>query len=249
MHKRPYILSIAGFDPSGGAGVLADIKTFESLKCYGLAVNTANTAQNDVDFKSCEWISIDHIFAQLDILLERFPIQIVKIGIVENWRILEKIIDHLHSKIEKVKIILDPVLKSSSNFEFHQAEINNLESLLGKIYILTPNLLELKKLYPDLNELEACEKISKQCHVYLKGGHRETKIGKDDLFTSEGKHYSLNPKMNSISEKHGSGCVLSSAIAAHLALDYPLLKGCFKAKRYTEKYLSSNPSLLGFHKL
>lgn len=249
MHKRPYILSIAGFDPSGGAGILADVKTFESLKCYGLAVNTANTIQNDKEFKSCNWLSWENIKGQLDILLDRFPIQFVKIGIVENWVTLEKIVDHLHAKIDDVKIILDPVLKSSSNYEFHSPEIEKLETLLSKIFMLTPNSLELKKLYPNITKEEACEQISNNCHLYLKGGHRENNPGKDELFSRDTKHYALNPKMKGISEKHGSGCVLSSAIAAHIALGFPLLKACFRAKRYTEKFLSSNPSLLGFHKL
>lgn len=249
MHKRPYILTIAGLDPSGGAGILADIKTFESLKCYGLAVTTANTVQNDIDFKSCDWLSWEKIKDQLDILLDRFSIQIVKIGIVENWLTLEKIINHLHARNGDVKIILDPVLKSSSNYEFHSPEVEKLEGLLSKIYMLTPNSIELKKLYPNLIEDEACVKVSNFCHLYLKGGHRENNPGKDELFRVDGKHFALNPKMKGISEKHGSGCVLSSAISAYIALDFPLLKACFRAKRYTEKYLSSNPSLLGFHKL
>ena len=147
MHKRPYILSIAGFDPSGGAGVLADIKSFESLRCYGLAVNTANTVQNDEEFKSCHWLTWEQIKAQLDILLDRFSIHVVKIGIVENWSTLGKIIDHLQKKISGVKIILDPILKSSSNFEFHSPAQKELEALLSKIYLLTPNSLELKKLF------------------------------------------------------------------------------------------------------
>lgn len=249
MHKRPYILSIGGFDPSGGAGVLADVKTFESLKCYGLAVNTANTIQNDKEFESCHWVAWEQIKTQMDILLDRFPVGIIKIGIVENWMILEKIVDHLHFKIKNPKIILDPILKSSSNFEFHSPEQEKLEALLSKIYLLTPNFLELKKLYPNLKTEEASKHISKNCNLYLKGGHRESKVGKDELITVEGKQFSLNPKMKNISEKHGSGCVLASSIAAYLALKHPLLKACFRAKRYTEKFLSSNPSLMGFHKL
>ena len=79
MSKRPYILSIAGFDPSNGAGFVADVKTFEALKCYGLSVCTANTIQNDVEFTNCYWTPIDIIKKQIEILFNRFKIDVVKI--------------------------------------------------------------------------------------------------------------------------------------------------------------------------
>tara|TARA_R110002072_G_scaffold114541_8_gene244624 strand:- start:423 stop:1175 length:753 start_codon:yes stop_codon:yes gene_type:complete len=250
VHKRPYLLSIAGLDPSGGAGLLADVKTFESLKCYGLAVNTANTIQNDIEIESCEWLSIEQIKSQIDILFHRFPIEYVKIGIVENWESLDKIIQHLFKKNENLKIILDPVLKSSSNFEFHPPKTEQLENILSKLFLICPNLNELKSLYPGINEKEACQRVSMFCHLYLKGGHRQKHIGKDELFTKDNSYFPLNPKKNmDFTEKHGSGCVFSSALSSYLALGFPLLKACFRAKRYTEKFLSSNPSFLGYHKL
>lgn len=249
MHKRPYILSIAGFDPSGGAGLLADIKTFESLKCYGLGVQTANTIQNDNSFKSCSWINIEEITSQIEILFDRFEIHFVKIGIVENWDVLQTVIDLLLQKNPEIKIVLDPVLSASSDFEFHSAEALKLEALLPKIFMLTPNLNELKAIWPQPEEEEIGKFLSSKTNLFLKGGHRSNEVGKDELFTKDGKHFIINPKAQNISEKHGSGCVLSSAITAYLALGFPLLKACFRAKRYSEKYLSSNPSLLGFHKI
>jgi len=256
MKKRPNVLTIAGFDPTSGAGLTADIKTLEALKCYGLGICTANTIQNDVAFQKCFWINIETIKNQISVLFDRFTIDYVKIGIVENWRILNAIVDFVLKHNFNAKIIVDPVLKSSSGFGFQnvsalakQDNKADFESVLDKIYLLTPNYEEIQKLYEDKNIEETITHISGKTNVYLKGGHREETIGKDELFTKEGKHYALSPKMKNISEKHGSGCILSSAITAQLSLGFPLLKSCYRAKRYTEKVLSSNVSLLGYHRM
>ncbi|KAA1243770.1 hydroxymethylpyrimidine/phosphomethylpyrimidine kinase [Aquimarina sp. RZ0] len=259
MKNHPYILTIAGFDPSGGAGLVADIKTFEALKCYGLSVCTANTIQNDTEFVACYWIDIEIIKNQISVLFKKFEIEYIKIGIVQNWKLLNQIIDFLLDKNNKVKIILDPVLRSSSAYEFHQAsqdkKVQNpksetfLEQVLDKIYLITPNYPEIEKLYPDMSIDETIAYISTKTNLFLKGGHRKENIGKDELFTIKGKRFVLNPKRKNISEKHGSGCILSSAITAQLALGFPLLKSCFRGKRYTEKVLSSNTALLGYHRV
>ena len=256
MKNRPYILSIAGFDPSGGAGLVADIKTIEALKGYGLSVCTANTIQNDKEFQNCLWVDLQTIKNQIEILINRFRIDIVKIGIVQNWSVLNEIIDFLLYKDDKIKIILDPVLSASAGFDFTklslQAESRSNElfdDVLSKIYLLTPNYQEIQKLYPNKTIEDTVKHISGKTNLFLKGGHRKEAIGKDQLFTIQGQQFNLNPKGNHISEKHGSGCVLSSAIAAYLGLGFPLLKACFKAKRYTEKVLSSNKTLLAYHKI
>lgn len=248
MKKRPYIVTIAGLDPSSGAGLTADIKTFETLQCYGLSVCTANTVQNDVSFKECYWTPAEQIKAQIEILFERFNIDFVKIGIIENWLVLNEVIDLLLLKNPKVKIVLDPVLKSSSNFEFHNTITNKyFDMILSKIYLLTPNYNEIQTLYIDKSIEETIQYISSKTNLFLKGGHREESIGKDELFTKNGQQFTLNPRLSSITEKHGSGCVLSSAITSYLALGFPLLKACFKGKCYNEKVLCSNKSLLGYH--
>lgn len=265
MRKRPNILTIAGFDPSNGAGLTADVKTFETLKCYGLSVCTANTVQDDVEFKACHWMPVDVVLHQIEVLFKRFQINYVKIGIVENWETLSLLVNKLLELNSGVKIVLDPVLKSSSNFDFHSnvssnhfchtelVEVgkncneNKFDKILEKIYLLTPNYNEIEQLYPEKSIKETIKHTSSKTNLFLKGGHHPDKLGKDELFTSEGKQFSLNAKLKNCSEKHGSGCVLSSAITSYLALDFPLLKACYKGKRYTEKFLSSNKSLLGFH--
>ena len=245
MKARPNILTIAGFDPSNGAGLTADVKTFETLKCYGLSVCTANTVQDDQSFLACHWLPLEHITAQINVLLNRFQVDVVKIGIVENYDVLHTIIDLVLKHNAKAKIVLDPVLKSSSNFQFHT--ISDLDHILEKLYLLTPNYDEIIALYPDKSIEETIRLISSKTNLFLKGGHRLDQLGKDELYTKDGVAFTLNPKRYDCSEKHGSGCVLSSAIASYLALGFPLLKACYKGKRYTEKFLSSNKSLLGFH--
>ena len=256
MRKRPYVLTIAGFDPSSGAGLTADIKAFEALKCYGLAVCTANTVQNDIKFESCYWTDIEIVKNQIELVFNRFSIDFVKIGIVENWVVLEEIVDFLIAKNPTIKIIVDPVLKSSSDYDFHrplknQSNQNEIlfDRILNKIYLLTPNYNEIKELYSAKSIEETIKHISEKTNLLLKGGHAEKAVGKDTLFTKEEMEFSLNPKMKNISEKHGSGCVLSAAITAQLAVGFSLLKACYRAKRYTEKVLSSNTTLLGYHNI
>ena len=250
-NNRPFVLSIAGFDPSGGAGVLADVKTFESLGCYGLAVNTANTIQNDVKFEACHWTSEATILQQLEILLESFPVEVVKIGIVENLQNLNKVIDKLLYRNRSIRIIWDPVLKSSTGFPFQELQEfqENLESVLERIFLVTPNFDELKMFYPEFKLEDAIRKISNKTNLYLKGGHRMANIGLDELFTKEGECLSLEPARTDCSEKHGSGCMLSSALAAQLALGESLPGAARKAKTYIEKVLASNETLLGYHSI
>ena len=251
MKKRPYVLTIAGLDPSSGAGLIADIKTFEALKTYGLAVCSANTIQNDVDFVSCDWVTLEVIKKQIQILFDRFSIDVVKIGIVQDWSVLNRIIDFLLRQNNQIKIVLDPIVSASAGFDFHDSlsmDKNLFDEVLEKIYVLTPNYKEIQDLYRDKNIEETIQHISSKTNLYLKGGHRAQEIGKDELYTITNKYFALNPKMVAVSEKHGSGCVLSSAITAQLALGFSLLKACYKAKRYTEKVLSSNKTLLGYHR-
>jgi hydroxymethylpyrimidine/phosphomethylpyrimidine kinase len=117
------------------------------------------------------------------------------------------------------------------------------------VYLLTPNYNEIKALFPEKTIEETIKKIAQHSNLYLKGGHRLDKLGTDQLFTQDGKQFTLNPKTKRANEKHGSGCILSSAITSYLAHDFPILKACFRGKRYTERTLESNNSLLAFHKL
>lgn len=246
MSLRPKILTIAGFDPSGGAGVLADIKTFESHNCLGFAVNTANTVQNEYEFIAPYWVDENIVFEQLDILLKKHGFKYVKIGLVPSLNFLKKVIEKL--SIYNCQLIWDPILSSTSGFVFNQ-DLSELEQVLKKIYLITPNWNEVKQLSGEENALIGAQELASHTNVYLKGGHNVDDEGRDFLFY-QGNRYSLSPKnKKSVYLKHGSGCVFSSALAANLAKHYPMLKACLRSKRYIEKYLSSSSELLGYHKI
>lgn len=234
---RPYCLTIAGFDPSGGAGVLADCKTFEQNRTQGLAVITANTMQTEDSFKRVDWIADEIILEQLNLLLDRYQIQFIKIGLIFSGDLLEKIIHILNEKCNKPTIVWDPILSASAGGEFDLKRFHDfLKSQSCKNIIITPNLPEF-----ELLKLEKSSNV-----IYLKGGHSQNK-GKDVLFF-EGKEFPFAPQVKTDFSKHGTGCIYSSALLSNLALEYPMIKACLRAKRYVEKRIVSNPSLLAYHK-
>lgn len=244
-----YILTIAGHDPSAGAGLTADIKTFHAYGFYGLSVCTAITVQNDAHFKQCIWTNITVITEQIETLFERFKITVVKIGIVQSWPTLLTILNCLHRLNPDVKIILDPVIKATAGFDFHSTENQEiLDAILAKCYIITPNYDEIKQLYPKLNIPDTIDHISNLTNMYLKGGHRTDKKGWDELYYSKIVMVNIPPLTKAVHDKHGSGCVLSSALASAILQEPHLEDAAKNAKYYTEAFLNSNTSLLGTHK-
>ncbi|MGZ4033551.1 MAG: hydroxymethylpyrimidine/phosphomethylpyrimidine kinase [Bacteroidia bacterium] len=251
FNSHPYVLSIAGFDPSGGAGVLADVKTFEQNGATGMGAISALTYQNDIEFEKVEWFTFSQIIGQVEVLQKRFQFEYIKIGLIENLEILLQLIDHIitnpKSKIQNPKIIWDPILKASAGFEFH-TDVNKelLEKICKQIYLITPNIPEALQLGGLKSAEKNAEYLGQFCNVYLKGGHSEKK-GTDILFTTEGKQIEFLSDANNVFPKHGSGCVLSSAITAKLATGSNLERACKEAKKYTTDFLKSNESLLGSH--
>ena len=241
--KRPYVLSIAGFDPSGGAGVLADVKTFEKNKCLGMAVQTANTIQTEDEFQAVNWVDENVLMDQLIALTNRYSFEVAKIGLIKSIEQLKTITEH--NNLSKTKIIWDPVLSASAGFDFQQ-DLEGLENTLAKLFLITPNADEAKKISGLDNPQEGARKLGEAVQVLLTGGHNTEAPGKD--FFVDGKtERSYNPKGQNRFAKHGSGCVFSSAIAASIARGYPLHKSILRGKRYVENYLSSSPNLLGHH--
>ena len=244
-NNRPYVLSIAGFDPSAGAGVLADIKTFENNETYGLGVISALTYQNDIAFEKVEWMSLSQILKQMEVLQKRFTFEYIKIGLIKDLDTLHELVLYL----KKSKIIWDPILKASAGFEFHN-DINKklLEDICKQLYLITPNIPEALQLGSYNDAEQNAVYLSKFCNVYLKGGHSESTKGKDMLFTTDGNKFVFNNEANNVFPKHGSGCVLSSAITANIAKGINLENACSEAKKYVSAFLASNGSLLGYHK-
>jgi hydroxymethylpyrimidine/phosphomethylpyrimidine kinase len=238
-------MSIAGYDPSGGAGLLADIKTLEQLKVQGLGVCTAMTLQTESQCLTLNWQPLHEILSAIDVLMKNYHIEAIKIGVVKDAQFLTQIIEKIKSINSEVKIVWDPVLKSTSEFSFFDLNtISELENVLKQIDLITPNYNE----YEALKEDHLFEKSENSCSILIKGGHREDKLG-TDILLENGKEISIHPanETSVYYPKHGSGCVLSSAIASHLALGKNVEEACREGKLYIEKFLTSNPTLLGFH--
>jgi len=241
--SRPYVVSIAGFDPSGGAGVLADIKTFEAHKVYGMGVCSAITFQNDASFLGIEWLDVKEIIRQLEPIITKFAISAVKVGIIKNLQTLIEVIDYIENFHQGIKIVLDPVLKASAGFDFHgDLNVNEIIKVLKQVTLVTPNYNEMLSLE---NMLKSAP-LKAYTNVLLKGGHNPEQEGTDILFF-EGKVIEIPPKVEDITAKHGSGCVLSSAITSNLALGHSLPQSCVLAKEYIEQFLNSNTTPLGYH--
>jgi len=244
--NRPFVLTIAGFDPSGGAGVLADTKTFEQHKVYGFAINTGNTIQTESAFYEMQWTDIHFVLKSLDKLFDNYNIEAVKIGIIPSLSYLKEIVFTIKRLSPKTKIVWDTILKSTTEFDFLTLENQlGLMDILKEIDLITPNYNEMKKLFPEFNLLSKSPPSGIR-GLLLKGGHNPNKVGVDYLYTSNGINKYL-PKTDNCYEKHGSGCVLSSAITANLALGQNLETACQNAKIYTENYLLSSTTKLGFH--
>ena len=247
MEKRKYVMSVAGFDPSGGAGLAADIKTFEAHGVNGLSVLTGNTVQTESIFYSVQWENLETILKTIDVLIEEYPVSFVKTGIVPSFGFLNEIILHLKKNIPNVKIIVDPVIKSGTGFNFQTDESpDKLEEILNNIFLITPNCDEAMLLTGKNDVTDAAKLLAKNCNVLLKGGHNIINPGFDYLY-SEGNCIEIYPGIESVFPKHGSGCVLSAAISANLTLGETLTKACVQAKKYTEKFLASSPTLSGHH--
>lgn len=234
------VLSIAGFDPSAGAGILADIKTFESFNVYGFGVCTAVTVQNEYSFDEPGWVDDDMIVKQLECLFREHRFEVAKIGLVRSIESLEIITDQLVRYNPSVKIIWDPIIKSSSGFLFHERpEDHKIGSILSRLFLVTPNYDEALLL--------GIEKGG-ACNVLVKGGHREGDQCDDELFMNNGHHLVFNAERIPGAQKHGSGCVLSAAIAANLQLGQSLAESCQTAKEYVTEFLASTDTLLGLHR-
>jgi len=275
--ERPKVLVVAGYDQSAGAGVLSDIKTLEAHGVYGYGVCTGFTFQNERMISRVEWFTQKDIFEQIDLCFGSAVFSWVKIGITPSMEMAASIIDHIWQHNPDARIVLDPVIRASSGKEFWEgigarptvergagdrpvmeggigarpAVEDEWEAVAARCYLVTPNWEEIGLLYPGEDITGRCSALTLQQsrHIYLKGGHHPDHPGRDYLF-SDGDILVLDPTEDSgiIHAKHGSGCVLSSSLTANLALGQPLPLAAARSKRYIEHFLTSNKTLLGWHR-
>ena len=246
MSGKNTVLTIAGFDPSAGAGVLSDIKTLEAHNVNGIAICTAITAQNEGEFRDVFWVDEKQILAQMNTLLPFYHVNWVKIGLVKNIKVLSTIIAELYTYNPNIRIIWDPILTASAGFVFHDdLKQKEVEEVCKKVYLITPNLGELEVLFPNWSEPDFRTTISSTCAVLIKGGHGSSKMAEDILYWNEERKSIEGIRADG--SKHGTGCVLSSALAANLANGMNLEQACYNGKKYITEFIKSNPSRLGYH--
>lgn len=243
----PIVLSIAGSDSSGGAGIQADLKTFSALGVYGATAITAITAQNTLGVVSQMALPPQMVREQIIAVMDDLHPSVVKIGMLSNAEMVNAVAEVLSEY--KPKIVLDPVIVSTSGHRLLSVEAQEVikEKLLPISELVTPNIPEMETLTNmSLSSFEEKEKAANYLlslgakAVLLKGGHEDGEVKTDILFfrahevCSQLIAHNSQLVSESISTKnvHGTGCTLSSAIAAFLALDYSLEDAVKEAKRY-----------------
>ncbi len=232
------VLTIAGSDSSGGAGIQADLKTMTCLGVYGMSAITALTAQNTTGVKDVLEATPEFVAQQLDCVFEDIPPQAVKIGMVSSAPIIRAIGAKLRQYGAK-NVVVDPVMVATSGSALirEDALAALREELFPLATVLTPNLPEAQRLCgfaveTEEDMLRAAQAIGATTAggVLVKGGHRSDSA--DDLLWWKGEaHWLRAPRVDN-PNNHGSGCTLSSAIASFLALGEDLPGAVRKAKAY-----------------
>lgn len=235
----PTALTIAGLDPSGGAGILADVKTFSALGVYGMAVATALTEQNTMGVTAVNSVDAEIVYRQIISVMSDIKTDVVKIGMVHDAKTMIAIADALE-KFTPSHIVIDPVMVSSSGKRLMREDALQtfIDRLLPIATLITPNRPEYDILLS--HEPGVVNFIHRCTSVLIKGGHIEGEMKKDvlNIFDRNGikiKDYSAHTVHTR--NTHGTGCTLSSAIAAYLALGLSIEQAVGKAKKYLTQAL------------
>ena len=234
-----HVLSIAGSDPSSGAGIQGDMKTFNAFGAHGLSVVTAITSQNTSRFFGVEPVSPLLVKSQIRSILEDFHIDAIKIGMVYDKQTVRAI----HSELEKSKIpiILDPIFKSTTGgiLQAESAFSDFKKFLVPLCHIITPNIIEAEKIsgikIKSLKDMKnAAKKIQKMGakNVIIKGGHFFKGIKVTDMLL-DGKRFSVFSHTRMKLESHGGGCTFSAALCANIARGKKLTDAVDSARLFT----------------
>jgi hydroxymethylpyrimidine/phosphomethylpyrimidine kinase len=251
----PVALTIAGSDSSGGAGVQADLKTFAALGVYGASVITALTAQNTTGVSGIHPVPADFVTAQIDAVFSDLNVKAVKIGMVAQRPVIDAIVAGL-ARWSPKHVVLDPVMVATSGD--HLLARDAVEALRTKLIpqasLVTPNLPEAAALLQE--EVAASEAaIERQgqrllamgCRaVLIKGGHGQGTESIDYLFDGKGTIALAAPRV-ATQNTHGTGCSLSSAIAAGLAKGDDLETAIRRAKAWISAAISAADRLAVGH--
>lgn len=249
----PTVLSIAGSDSGGGAGIQADLKTFSSLGVYGATAITAITAQNTQGVHSQFALPPQMVYDQIIAVVEDIHPSVIKIGMLSNLQVATVVADALERY--SIPIILDPVMVSSSGHRLLSAEAQDVlkNRLLPMAQLVTPNIPEMEAL-SDMPLLTISDKYNAAKHllslgvqsVLLKGGHEEGEVKVDILYQKSPQGIvtcSFSSDTLNTRNIHGTGCTLSSAIAAYMARGLALKEAISSAKIYITEAIKAGADI------
>ena len=251
LMKYPVVLTIAGSDSSGGAGIQADIKTMSALGVYSASAITAITAQNTMGVTDIQGINPSTVSAQIDVVFNDINPIAVKIGMLFSEEIVDVVYDRLRYYNPRF-IVLDPVMISTSgkNLISENAIRSIIEKLIPISTIITPNKFEAIKISDiELDNEADIESSAKKIlnygckYVLIKGGHFEDNTMTDYLYSRQGlvRKYTGH-RVNTVNT-HGTGCTLSSAIASYLALGFQMETAVGNAKKYLQSALEAGANI------
>ena len=225
------VMSIAGVDPSGGAGVFADLKTFQAIGVYGTGIVTALTSQNPYKFFSTQPVSPEYIEEQIDSVMDAYEVEFIKTGMLYSPEIIKLTAKKIREY--NLKAVVDPVMVATSGGDLTGGDIADAfnRHLLPNSILTTPNISEAERLSGiKINSKEDAVKATEliDCNCFITGGHLDgiNVINIDDEITIKKQDLIETDNL------HGSGCNLSSAITAYLAKNNSLMDSCLKAMDY-----------------
>ena len=245
------VLSIAGSDPSGGAGIQADLKTFAANGVYGMAAITALTVQNTVGVQGIHLVPAKFVSSQIEAIFSDIAVSSVKVGMVANAEIAEEVGTTL-AKYRNLISVVDPVMvaKGGSPLLDKKAIQAVKDNLLPLATIVTPNLPEaaillgssIAKSEEDMvYQGKALLNLGPKS-ILMKGGHSEG-VTSNDLLVTENNYVWFKEKRINTKNTHGTGCTLSSSIASFLAKDYSVEEAVSKAKKFVTNAIRNSKSL------
>lgn len=225
------VMSIAGVDPSGGAGVFADLKTFQAIGVYGTGIVTALTAQNPYRFFSTLPVSEDYIEEQMDAVLDSYEVEFIKTGMLYSPEIIRMVSKKI--KEYDLKAVVDPVMVATSGGDLTREDLADAMNkyLLPQAILTTPNVSEAEKLTNfEIKTAEDAIKASKNiiCDNIITGGH----LDGINTININGEITIKKQELIKTDNLHGTGCNLSSAIVAYLAKNNDLTTSILKALDY-----------------
>lgn len=225
------VMSIAGVDPSAGAGIFADLKTFQAIGVYGTGIVTALTAQNPYKFFSTQPIAPTYIEEQIDSVMDSYDVEFIKTGMLYSPEIIKLV--SLKIKEYDLKAVVDPVMVATSGGDLTKEDLADAlnKYLLPHSILTTPNISEAEKLSGikinnQKDAIEASKNI--KCNCLITGGH----LDGINTINIDGKTTVKKQELIETDNLHGTGCNLSAAIAAYLANDNDLHTSILKALDY-----------------